>query len=266
MRVLSIAILILELAAIVYGIYNELVPPGYPLRKLPPGMGWSLTLIAATMAFTLLVVERERQERERERQERNLWDRLAARLSFCLPTHERDFYSLWAAQITTAQNNIDVTHLGPEPPRNRHGREEVKYFREMKKLYKESKAQIRRVERLTVDKLEWIKKLVEDFRGVPNFSLRAYHDPSEFEMPMALSVCRIDDRYAWIVAAAEHESTANYRDLLIAGKDTVDLVRRYFHDRLWERGLKIIDHGVVNEGWEAEAEKQLEGGLVERRV
>jgi len=252
MKLFTYLIFIGQCIAIAYGIYSELAPEDWPLRKLPNGMGWSLTIISTTMTFTLAVVEKERRDRATEMKAGEIWDRLAQELSIYLPSHERDFYSLWAAQITTAQNNIDVTHLGPKPPQIRHGKEESKYFNDMKKLYRESRAQIRRIERLTPEKIPWIKKLVADFGGANNFSLRVYRDPIKDEMPAAMSVCRIDDRYAWIVAMAEQESTSNYRDLLIMGKEGVDLIRLYFQARLWNRSVPIIDHGVVKDGWERE--------------
>jgi hypothetical protein len=263
MRLFSILIMIGQVLGVAYGMYSELAPPDWPLRRLPDGMGYSLSIISATMLFTLCIVEKERQDRAAEKKTGELWDKVAQGLSVCFPSHERDFYSLWAAQIATAQNNIDVTHLGPRPPQNRHGNEESKYFSDMKKLYMESSAQIRRVERLTPDKISWIQKLVKDFEGVSNFSLGVYRDPFEGEMPAALSVCRIDDRYAWIVAMAEHESTANYRDLLITGREGVDMVRRYFQDRLWNRSIVILDHGSAKEGWEEELleESSIEWGV-----
>jgi hypothetical protein len=252
MRIFPIVLFGLQVIAAIYGIYNEIAPASFPLKNLPSGMGWGLMVISATMAFTLAAVEKERNDRATERKAGDSWDRIAHRLSVYLPTHEREFYSLWVAQISTAQNNIDVTHLGPAPPNLSHGKDEGKYFGDMKKIYKASKAQIRRVERLTPQKLPWINKLIEDFRGMPNFSLKVYEDPIKDEMPAAMSVSRIDDRYAWIVAIAEHESTSNYRDLLIMGKDGVDLIRRYFQDRLWNRSITVIDHGVVNENWQRE--------------
>lgn len=240
----------LQIVAGVYGVYNEVTPQDWWLHKLPIGMGWGLAIISATMAFTLATVEKERAERAADRKGMESWDRVANRLSVYVPTHEREFYSLWQSQVSTAQNNIDVTHLGPNPPKMSHGREEAKYFTDLKRIYKASQAQVRRVERLTDSKMPWIRKLIQDFENVPNFSLRLYKDPIQDEMPAAMSVSRVDDRYAWIVAIAEHESTGNYRDVLIMGKDGVELIRRYFYDRLWDRGIVVIDHGKVIADWE----------------
>lgn len=243
---------VLQVASAIYGIYNEVAAfyPSLPLKLLPQGMGLALVLISATMSFTLAAVEKERNDRVSERKAKEIWDHVANRLTVYVPTHEREFYSLWHAQISSAQNNIDVTHLGPVPPKNRHGKEETRYFEDMKRIYKTSTAQIRRVERLTTGKLPWIAKLIVDFRGVENFSLRVYKDPITDEMPAAMSVSRIDDKYAWIVAIAEQESTANYRDILITGKDGVELFSRYFQDRLWNRSIVVINHGIVDEDWQ----------------
>jgi hypothetical protein len=245
-------IFVSQILAAGYGAYAEFMPRSLQFRPLPAGMGLGVTLIAATMAVTLAVVQRERRDQRAERTKRSSWDVLSERLSASAPFHEREFYSLWAEQMTNAQNNVDVTHLGPRPPQNQHGRVERKYFQDLRRLCKESRAQIRRVERLTPEKVPWIRQLVSELSGLNNFSLRVYRDPSPDEMPFALSVCRVDDRYAWLVAIAEHQSTSSFRDLLVTGHDSVDLIRRYFQERLWNRSAEIIDRGQLKPDWEKE--------------
>jgi hypothetical protein len=194
------------------------------------------------MLMVLLIVERERQHREAEKR---LLEAVVDKMCLCMPFHEREFFSLWPTHVDLAQNNVDVTHLGRRPPHNRSGEPEQVYFDGLKRLYKKSKAQIRRVERLTAEKKPWIKKLVDEFKGVQNVSLAVYRDGMDSEMPAAISVCRVDERYAWIVALVEHESTGKYRDLLLTHPDVVNLVKRYFQERLWERGVVVLDHGEV---------------------
>lgn len=244
------ALLAVQIISAGYGIYDEFAPSRFPLHVLPKGMGLALALIGFTMAYTLAIVEKERHEAEAGRRARGTWHRVAERVSMCAAVHEREFYSLWKTQVAEAQRNIDVAHLGPRPPQNRHGEEEAAYFTAMATLYRNSRAQICRVERLTPEKREWITGLVRDFSGVTNFSLRVYRDPSKEEMPLALSISRVDDRCAWIVAVAEQESRNNVRDLLITGRDAVALLANYFQKRLWEEGIPIIDHGKVIDGWE----------------
>lgn len=257
MRPIAKILFIGQLLAVAYGVYNEIAPGTLPLVKLPSGMGLALALIGATMAVTLASVEKENADRAIERKANEVWAICSDRLAMVMPSHEREFYSLWPAQMATAQHNVDVTHLGPKPPQHRHGKEEKHYFQDLKRSVKSCAAQVRRVERLTTEKLVWIRGLVKDLEGIANFSLRAYLDPLPDEMPAALSVCRVDERYAWIVAIAEHESTTSFRDLMLTGA-SVQLVAKYFQERLWRRSIPIIDHGVATAGWETRIQAALD--------
>lgn len=241
----------IQLLGIPYAFYSELAPQTWPFR-LPPGMGTAIGVITATMAVVLLVLVDESRARINERSRQDLLHAIATNVSLVLPVHEREFYALWPGQVRSAMHNIDVTHLGVRPPQFRHGGEEETYFRNLEQIYQSSGAQIRRVERLTEEKLPWIKQLITQFSQMDNVSLAVYRDPFPDEMPAALSVCRVDDRFAWIVALAEHESTTGYRDLLLTGKHSVALVARYFHERLWQRSVVIVNRGTVRADWETE--------------
>src|SRR5258705_13304742 len=150
MRRLATVLIILTVISGFYGIYNEFATEEWPFRTIPKGTALGLALTSFTMMFTLLVVEKERSDRLNERKSlQELIDQLAPRLSIALPSHERHFYALWSAQLLTAQNNVDVTHLGPRPPQHRHGEPEREYFENLRGIYSNSRASIRRVERLT---------------------------------------------------------------------------------------------------------------------
>lgn len=249
MKAYSIFLFIAQAAAVVYGLYNELAPAGFP-KNLPAGMGLGVALIGGTMSLVLLYAEREREGRQKQMDDGALFRQISNRLAACLTVHEREFYALWPEQVRRAMNNVDITHLGLLPPRIKNSPSESEYFSDLRRIYKSTRATIRRIERYSNDKKEWINKLAKEFEGVANVSLAVYQDPFDTSMPAAMSVCRIDDRYAWLIAVAEHESTGNFRDLMLTGKDSVDLVRRYFQDRLWSRGIVVLDRGKLCHDWE----------------
>lgn len=252
MNFLSFALFAVQISAAIFGLYNEFAPNTYPARSLPPGMGYSLAIISFTMGMVLLFAERERDARQKQIEETAIHRRISNRLSTCVTVHEREFYALWPEQVKRAKNNVDITHLGPRPPQIRHGQSEGEYFADLKTIYNNSNALIRRVERHSDEKMEWISKLAKEFSGLNNVSFAVYKDPFKTEMPAALSVCRVDDNYAWLIAVAEHESTGNYRDIMLTGADNVDLIKRYFQDRLWNRSVVVVNRGVFNANWKAE--------------
>lgn len=259
---LEIILLVGQCLAATYGLWSDISPSTLPVGAVPKGMGTSISIIALTMLIVVLAVARERHERNAFRADIDsaadrvgkLTTDIAGKLSLSVPFHERDFYSLWPAQVRLAQHAVDITHLGRIPPRGRDGEEEQLYFDNIRKLYSESRAEIRRVERWTDEKAEWIERLVAQFEGQRNFSLSLYKDPSEVEMPMAVSVCRVDDKFAWLIAMAEHQSTTGFRDVLLTGGRTVELVRQYFNSRLWARSVLMVDRGVLTEGWHRRSE------------
>lgn len=251
MSLLTRFAMFLNVLAALFGVYNELTPTTFPLRRLEPGMGLAVAIISLTMLFTLEEVERQRTARATEQRAGSVWTTVIGRLATYLPAHEREFYSLWPAQMATARDNVDITHLGPKAPRASSGEEERKYFADLRASVASTPANVRRVERVTPDKLVWIRALVKQLGGQLNFSLRAYLDPSDAEMPQAMSVCRVDDRFAWIVALAEQESTSGHRDLLITGSNGVEMIAQYFNERLWDRSIWVMEHGREVTGWEA---------------
>lgn len=250
MKYYSIFLFIIQALAIIYGLYNELAPPDFP-KNLPTGMGLSLALIGGTMSLVLLYAEREREGRQKQIDDIALFRQINERLAASLTVHEREFYALWPEQVRRATNNVDITNLGLLPPRTKNSPAESEYFSDLRKIYKSTMATIRRVERYSNEKKEWINQLAKNFEGISNISLAVYKDPFDTTMPAAMSVCRIDDRCAWLIAVAEHESTGSVRDLMLTGKDSVDLIRRYFQERLWSRSILILDRGKLCDDWES---------------
>lgn len=243
-----------------FGFYNEIsagIEKSLPFTYLSKSQGLSLAIISFTMSLVLIALEKEREGRKNEDSTNLLTKKFLDHAGLCMPYHEGEFYSLLPLQIQNAKNNVDITHLGLKPPSMRNGEPEKNYFDRIKDIYSKSNAKIRRVERFSNLKKDWIEGLVKTFRNNTKFSLAIYQDGSNEELPHALSVCRVDENYAWIIALSEHESTANYRDLLLTGKESVLLFKDYFNKRLWDRSVIIIENGKVTDEW-AVIKKQLE--------
>lgn len=243
MKLLRSFVLICEVLGICYGVYSELAPDEWPLTELPKGMGLAVALIALAMIPQIISEKVQSANLEKSF---SLLERLCAESGKALAFHESDFYDMWRSQMARAEKNVDVTHLGLKPPSLAHGQRQKDYFENYHKIVRSCVAQVRRVERVTEYKHQWIVGILRKMTGVRNFSLAVYDDPWQGkEMPAALSVCRIDDKYAWLVAMAEHQSTTEVRDLLITNTQAVDLVRTYFQNRLWNSSQILLEHGVL---------------------
>lgn len=243
MNIIRRIVFFVEFLALAYGVYSEVTPQSWAMHYLPSGMGLAIALIAIAMIPKL--VDDQKQDRDIHKAIQ-LLEKLTSQSGKAIAVHETEFYQLWPEQMTKAEKNVDVTHLGPRPPSLTHGKTQKEYFNSLKAKTKACGAQVRRVERDAEQKRPWIKELLGIMRGVKNFSLALYRDPwGEEEMPAALSVSRIDDKVAWIVAIAEHQSTTEVRDLMIVHPKAVDLLRQYFQSRLWDKSIILMENGKL---------------------
>lgn len=253
---MRVFIFLLDLIALLYGLYCAVVN-NFSLEwsgaVLPKGMGIVIILISITLLQALKEIKEIANSKEKSEKITKDLLTIFENGGNAFPVHETEFYSIWKEQVRNAVRNIDVTHLATVPP-SKALDSENEYFNDLKKLYSNTKAMVRRVERYHDDKKDWIQKLIENFEGVPNFSLSVILDPSTTETPYSLSVSRIDDKTAWIVAVAEHQSTTGYRDLLINGSDSVKLLTSYFNERLWNRSILVINNGKLDPNWENKLE------------
>jgi hypothetical protein len=240
-------VLIIEILAVLFGIYSEVAPANWPLNTLPQGMGAAIALVSAPMALAVIAIQEERSKRAQEKEFMNSLSRVWGRSSTALPTSEKEFYAIWREQCRVATVGIDVTNLSPRSPRDATAGSEGAYFSELVATYRGTSAKVRRVERLNADRKAWLRRLVQECNGLTHVSIAVYRSTSDAEALPPVSVCRIDDRYAWLVALAEHEATTTYRDVLITGPDCADLLRRYFEDRLWKASELVLDRGVVRD-------------------
>lgn len=253
-------VIVIEILMVIVGLVEDFSDEKLQFLGLPKGIGVALSMIAITMVAFLFKSLQEGKERALG------WDELkgdfdylkilAQKGGYCAALHEREFYFLWKKQFNEGQNNIDITHMGSSPPRNLSN-PQIAYFDDMMNMVKESKCNIRRVERLSPQKREWIEKVYNNLLNQTNFSLSLVVEKSSF---MPISVSRIDDKYAWIVALSQAESTRNYRDILITDKNVISLITGYYQEKIWNNSVKLIERGKSTGNWQI-IKNQLDSGV-----
>lgn len=169
--------------------------------------------------------------------------------------HEEEFYSQFRYLIKKARINVDITHLSLESPINTTKSEQKTYYSEFVKIVKNKKeVSFRRVERVSQDKINWIEKLLRDFKNVPNFSLYCIIDSEDLkknELSDLLSIQRIDSEHTFIIALLEHHSTIGQRDLYFRDKSVTSFFTLYYQNRLVNKSVPILVNGHVDrEKWE----------------
>lgn len=169
--------------------------------------------------------------------------------------HEEEFYYNFKFLIKNANRNVDITHLSLESPLHTRRSEQKAYYTEFVKIVnKKNEVNFRRVERVSVAKIEWIEKLIKDFSGVTNFSLYCILDPEELrknDLSDLVSVQRIDDEHTFLIALLEHNSTIGQRDIYIRDKSVTNFYMQYYQNRLIAKSQAIIIDGkIINHNWD----------------
>lgn len=253
-------VILVEVLLAIVGFVEDFSDEKLQFLNLPKGIGVMLSMIAVTMLAFLIKTVQEARERAHGWQEiRSDFDYLkilAQKGGYCAAVHEKEFYFLWKKQFEEGQNNIDITHMGKVPPRNLNS-QEIEYFNNYVLMTKATTANTRRVERLTKEKITWIDNLHSSLKGCNGFSLSVVIDTSEI---MPISVSRIDDKYAWIVALSQGESTINFRDILITDKNVISILSNYFENNLWKKSVLLLNRGQSTGNWE-EIKRRLDAGI-----
>ena len=164
---------------------------------------------------------------------------------------EDQFYAKIKTLIQKSNTNIDLSHMSIKAPISKNGSIQKSYYDSLKSLSKKSNSHIRRVERFSKEKINWIEKMISDYDGIINFSLYIYIDPStelkNSEMSSVLSIQRIDDEHLFIVALNEHTSIKAARDIYFHSKELTKYLIDYFQIRIINHSICIIENGKFNE-------------------
>lgn len=164
-----------------------------------------------------------------------------------IPDHE--FYHDFMNEIRKATSSVNISYFSPYPPDTTTHSDRKEYYRKIKTLVKRSpRVRFRRLVRYTDLNLPWIKEMLNDYNGVPNFDLAVIRDleKSDVKMSYSLSVQVVDSSKCWLVAIESHENQSQFRDLYLESKEIGDSLNGYY-SRLWNMSDKLIESGVLTD-------------------
>lgn len=170
-----------------------------------------------------------------------------------IPDHE--FYLDFLNEMRKAKRTVCISYFAPYPPDTTNHQDRAEYYRKIKKIIKGNpKVHFRRLIRYTDKNKPWIKELLRDFSGVPNFDLAVIRDleDANVKLSYALSAQIIDSQKCWLVAIESHENQNAYRDVYLEGSAISESMQGYYA-RLWNLSEELIVSGVLTqEGIRAE--------------
>ena len=162
---------------------------------------------------------------------------------------EEQFYNHFLSAAKEAQNSVLIAYLATYPPTDIQYRYRSRYYKAMVGLMKQrTNVHFQRVIRASASNEHWVAELLRDLRNRPTSDVALLNRdlPDEFEMPLALSVQVVDDRFVWIVASSSHEDRQGVRDLFIESTELAAVMRGYY-ERIWTLSTLLLDHGRLTE-------------------
>ncbi|MBZ0218605.1 MAG: hypothetical protein K8F25_18765, partial [Fimbriimonadaceae bacterium] len=176
---------------------------------------------------------------------------LGSRLSHNTTVLRQDeFYGDFREQISRAAFSVDISHLDIQPPDHGAlpGSATRTYYREFSRfLRNRPDVRFRRVERLSLEKRDWIESLIADMTDRPNCSLSCLVVRNMPAKLPTISVQLVDRQRVYLVAICEHIDAHEPRDISITDVDAASVWLRYYDEMLWGPSLKVIENGNVNQ-------------------
>ena len=177
-------------------------------------------------------------------------DRLARKIPNTRALLQDDFYTEFRKKVGSALKTVDMTHLDTASPQsyalsNTITGEYYANFADM--VRKKTDVDFRRVERVSVEKKDWIERIVRELGGQVNFSLSVLTPDDPTEKLPHISVQIIDGKDVFLVAVAMHKTSHNFRDMSITDERSAEIWRNYYDNTLWEKSERVIDRGKINE-------------------
>lgn len=160
---------------------------------------------------------------------------------------EEDFYTEFAAAIKKADHTVRISYFAPYPPSRRRRTERTIYYDSLRtQLPALPGIRVFRLVRDTPQNRTWVADLAYDYVGNTHLNLAMLSDSNTDTMGKALSVQTIDEYRAWLVAVSHHEQQGPYRDLYIRHPTVTQYLVAY-HERLWDKSQRVVDHGELTE-------------------
>lgn len=161
------------------------------------------------------------------------------------------FYEDFERENDRASHAVSISHLDKRPPRLADGSGESRYFANMRKVIdRNSPKSFRRIERLSLEKKDWIHRVVQACQGAKNYSLRGLSLREAGERSLVVSAQVIDSEITYLVDVARQQDGHSTRDIKIVDEEFAAKWLSYYNDVLWTRSLPIIENGkLVDEKW-----------------
>lgn len=165
------------------------------------------------------------------------------------PISESDFYDRFRVDVRNADDQVLITYLDNDDPRQKADEETVKYYEDIKEITKSSSdVRFRRLIRANPQLEDWVDDLIEAHEGDANFSLACMQDrnPDQASIPH-ISVQLIDDDITYFVAVGgQHEQGAVPRDLRLQSEAAARQWIGYYN-RIWNDAFEVMRRGMVQE-------------------
>lgn len=186
----------------------------------------------------------------RGQDDKSLLDLVTHRLSGVVVRQLRDdeFYLDFLNHAQRATSYVLISYFAPHPPDVQSNDNLRRYYDDIENVMRRNPGTtFRRLVRRTTENALWAQTLCQRLQGYPNVSVASISDQHESrEMPLAMSVQVIDDRYVWLVAIESHLRSGQYRDLFIDDPLVAKAMVKYY-DKLWDIGTLFMNAGHVTE-------------------
>ncbi len=166
------------------------------------------------------------------------------------------FYSSLGNAMEKAREKTLLMYLEPSPPEKQSIRipEKINYFKNKTKLLRDRPQlnidQIISIE--NVDKFEWVKTILEDFKGRKGFNLKYIgwiydniNNSLRLEKVDGLSVQLIDNEHAFIISVRQARTFNFHQDCWTNDKNIITSLQYYFEET-WSNAISLMTDGEVN--------------------
>jgi hypothetical protein len=161
---------------------------------------------------------------------------------------QRNFYIRLTNAVEHAEHAIDLTQLDALPPEQYGIPEKMKYFALSNELVRtKPHIRFRRIVAIpNIDKLKWVREVLNSVKDCPNYNMHYVDIASErfFMPPLSLQLvdrrelCMVDPTRGFLTVAGQD------RSLWIKSTDIVEVFAEYY-EKFWTLTTPIKEGGVV---------------------
>jgi hypothetical protein len=168
---------------------------------------------------------------------------------------DEQFYPQLARDFSAATSTVDISYMHTSPPDANPKKAKKDYYGNFMKSAQQSTATIRRIDRATLQNIEWITRISEGFSGNPNLSYAVWTGGER-----RLAVQTIDGEITFMVAVGQEEVYGIPRDGRVKSVGFTKLWRGYY-DNMWgdPKCIRLVTSGTVDAAALSKLEALLRG-------